>query len=337
MVKARADYRRCVEDAIRMRSPRYLPYEIHVDERRFARETDAATYREVQSLAADAPPFLLHLWDGSNDYFDHDEYVDSWGIHWTDGRPSPSHHLSIQQDPAPPRSAHSEWVRKAERLAGGRAGEYTLGHVWFTLFERLHLLYGFQTALLMPYLHPDRFAAIMERLLRHDLQEIEIFLQLGVDGIFFSDDWGTQQGLIMGRDDWLRHFAPAYERLFRPVAQAGKDIWFHSCGNIMELIPQLLALGVNVLNPVQSSVLDIGELAQRFGGRICFFGGLDTQHFLPKADPASTARQIRTLAKTLGRSEGGYIGGTSHTILPDVPLENVRAVYRTFAELAAAP
>jgi uroporphyrinogen decarboxylase len=80
-------------------------------------------------------------------------------------------------------------------------------------------------------------------------------------------------------------------------------------------------------------VLDIGELSARFGGKICFFGGLDVQQFLPQATPKAVEKEIHRLVSTLGSPWGGYIGGTSHTILPDVSEQSIRRIYRTFSGL----
>jgi hypothetical protein len=322
-----------VQAAIHYHGPERLPYQIDIDLRRFREVVEPQSYLRIKRLSEEAEPFLLHVWDESTDYFDHDEYTDSWGIHWRDGCPQEPVYGSAAAEPRFPVNQGSPWSVQIREQLRESPDSYRLGHVWFTLFERMHLLYGFETALILPYVDRKRFTAIRDRIVEHDLEKIRIFLNLGVDGIFFSDDWGSQRGLLIDRGDWHRYFVPAYRRLFAPVLDARKDIWFHSCGAILDVIPDLIELGVRVLNPVQSSVLDVEELSRRFEGKICFFGGLDVQYFLPKASPEAVEREILRLASTLGTPRGGYIGGTSHTILPDVSEANIERIYHTFSML----
>jgi uroporphyrinogen decarboxylase len=325
------ELRHCVQATIHFQCPQRLPYQIDIDLRRFREGVDPDAYHRIKGLSDQAESFLLHLWDESTDYFEHDEYIDIWGIHWRDGCPQEPVYSSVSMTPDFPLNEGSDWSHRVRKQVCEPLDSYRLGHVWFTLFERMHLLYGFETALTLPYVDLARFLVLRDSIVAHDLEKIDTFLELDVDGIFFSDDWGSQRGLLIDRKDWHRYYVPAYRRLFAPVLEAQKDIWFHSCGAIWDIIPDLIELGVRVLNPVQSGVLDITKLGRRFGGRVCFFGGLDVQQFLPKATPDAVEREIQNLVSTLGTPRGGYIGGTSHTILPDVPEENIERVYRSFS------
>ena len=110
----------------------------------------------------------------------------------------------------------------------------------------------------------------------------------------------------------------------------GAHVWLHSCGNVMQIIPDLIEVGLDVLNPIQSRAMDIEELARQFGGDVCFWGGLDVQATVPRGTPEDIDREVQHLVEVLSSPDGGYLGGTSHTILPDAPLENIRAVFEAF-------
>ena len=106
----------------------------------------------------------------------------------------------------------------------------------------------------------------------------------------------------------------------------------HLCGNVMDIIPDLIEIGLDILNPVQPLAMPIDVLSDRFGGRLCFYGGLDVQSVLPHGSPQDVADEVEHLVRALGGFGGGYIGGTSHTILPDTPAQNIVAAFRAFRE-----
>jgi uroporphyrinogen decarboxylase len=100
----------------------------------------------------------------------------------------------------------------------------------------------------------------------------------------------------------------------------------------LDIIPDLIDVGLDVLNPVQPLAMPIDLLSDRFGGRLAFYGGLDVQSVLPNGTPQDVADEVAHLIEALGGYGGGYIGGTSHTILPDTPPENVVAAFRAFRD-----
>ncbi len=111
------------------------------------------------------------------------------------------------------------------------------------------------------------------------------------------------------------------------IHSGGVDVWMHSCGNITDLIPDLMELKLDVLNPVQPHAMDIGYLGRTYSGKICFHGGLDIQDTIPNGTPEDIKNETRNFIDALGTKDGGYIPGTSHTILPDTPVENIRALF----------
>jgi uroporphyrinogen-III decarboxylase len=209
---------------------------------------------------------------------------------------------------------------------------YAQSIVWFTVFERLWLLRGFSNTLMDPCLEPRNFCRLRDRIVEIELAMVDQWLARKVDGIFFSDDWGTQTGLLIDPEEWRRCYKPAYRALFGRVRDGGAHVWFHSCGAIRDIVPDLFELGLNVLNPVQKQALDIQRLSREFGGKLCFYGGVDVQGTLSFGTPEDVRREVHELVGLFGSFGGGYIGSTSQSIMPETPLDNIIALYEAFAE-----
>ncbi len=111
---------------------------------------------------------------------------------------------------------------------------------------------------------------------------------------------------------------------------------FHSCGSIRPLIPDLIELGVDILDPIQPKAndMDLGSLKAEFGGRICFHGSVCTQETLPNGTPDDVRREVLSRLE-LFSGQGGFILAPSHIVQPDVPLRNLLAFYETASEFAA--
>jgi hypothetical protein len=116
--------------------------------------------------------------------------------------------------------------------------------------------------------------------------------------------------------------------MFSKVKAAGLDVWFHSDGNIIDILPDLIELGVDVLN-CQSSVMEMGRLRE-FAGEVCFRTDVDRQQVLPYVSPAGVRAFIDQLFHDLGTADGGIVA--CGEISEDVPLENIRAMYDAFLE-----
>jgi len=104
------------------------------------------------------------------------------------------------------------------------------------------------------------------------------------------------------------------------------------CGNIVSILPDLIEIGLNVLNPVQPQSMDVNCLAHEFGGRVCFNGGLDIQGTLIRGSPKEIKNEMKHLIKIFGRHNGGYIINTSHSIMPETPLDNIVALLEAVLE-----
>jgi len=113
----------------------------------------------------------------------------------------------------------------------------------------------------------------------------------------------------------------------------GKQVWFHSCGNVTDIIPDLIDVGVNVLNPVQPQAMNVDYLAKEYGGKVCFYGGVDVQNTMINKSPQEVKQEALHLVDIFGKANGGYMLSTSHTIMPETPLNNIIALYEAASEL----
>jgi hypothetical protein len=266
-------------------------------------------------------------------------YIDEWGTGWeddghggkTEGYPLEAGYDLLDSYRFPDPEDPKRFVRADKELpnAGGR---YTKGSVWFTLFERLWMLRGFNNMLMDPYVDEVNFSRLRDRILEINLSLIDHWIERKVHAVYFSDDWGCQRGLLMNPDDWRKFYKPAYAAMFDRVRRGGSHVWMHLCGDVTEIIPDLIECGLNVLNPVQPQAMDVRRLSREFGGKVCFWGGVDVQGTLIRGTQEDVKQEVRNLVDLFGRFNGGYIGGTSHSVMPETPLDNVIAMYEAFVE-----
>ncbi len=219
-----------------------------------------------------------------------------------------------------------------ERIKRAIANKPNLVHGigWMQLYERLRYLRPAQELYLdiaddLPELY--RLRDVVAEFLH---KELDIYLSLGVDIITFSEDWGTQTSLQISPESWRRIFKPAYKELFDRIHKAGCMVEFHSCGYIMNIIDDLIDLGVEIVNP-QVGCMPLKELAARFKGRICFHADFDRQK-MPLQTPEWVRNEVFRIVEHLGSPEGGLF------ISAEVPgvtsLENVEAYIAAIKELS---
>jgi hypothetical protein len=210
----------------------------------------------------------------------------------------------------------------------GKSDEYYARGAWITFFEQLQQLHGFEATLIDLAMDRPELYRLRDDLLAFNLEWIDRWLALDYQGLHFADDWGTQTNLMIVPQRWRSFFKPVYQEMFSRVKVKGLDVWFHSDGNILSIMPDLLDLGVDVLN-CQASVMDREEL-RAYAGRICFRTDIDRQRVLPYVSPQEVKDYIHELFHDLGTPDGGIVA--CGEISEDVPLENIRAMYEAFLE-----
>ena len=155
-------------------------------------------------------------------------------------------------------------------------------------FERLQFLRGTENLYIDLALEDPDMEAFLDRLHDFNCDLLQAWVKTDVDGIFFMDDWGAQQSLLINPEQWRRYFKEKYQEYIAIAHQAGKKAFMHSDGFILSIYPDLIEIGLDALNS-QIFCMGIDKLAE-FRGRITFWGEIDRQHILPAAD-ISLARQ----------------------------------------------
>lgn len=206
---------------------------------------------------------------------------------------------------------------------------FKFGYIGFSMFERAWSLRGMENLLMDMILEPDFVNQLLDAIADFNLRIIELALEYDVDGFMFGDDWGQQSGLIMGPKLWRKFIKPRQARMYARIKKEGKYVFQHSCGDIHEIFPDLIDIGLNVYQTFQPEIYDIRKIKAEFGDRLTFWGGISTQRLLPFASPEEVQRTVR---ETFGimRKNGGYIAGPTHAIPGDVPPENVIAMLEVF-------
>lgn len=184
---------------------------------------------------------------------------------------------------------------------------------------------------------PGFFHALMEKLADLWIEMARDELEAvgdNVDICFYGDDMAFQDGPMMSMDHYRRMIKPHHQRLFGYIrSRTGAKIVYHTCGSVMHLIPDLLEMGVDALNPVQVSAkgMDSRTLKREFGKEISFWGAVDTQRVLPFGSPQDVAAEVRRRIDDLAAG-GGYVLCAVHNIQADVPPANICAMYDTARE-----
>jgi uroporphyrinogen decarboxylase len=174
---------------------------------------------------------------------------------------------------------------------------------------------------------------LLDRITAIQLVLIHRFIELGVDGGYFGDDYGAQKGLLFSPATWRQLFKPRLARLFTPFLACGLPILMHSDGQIQKILPDLVEIGLTTLNPVQPEVLDHAWLYQHFHDSLSFFGGVSTQTVLPQGEPGEVRAAVEKCAQELAPGRTGLIIAPSHRMMADIPLENVAAMLAAFSEI----
>ena len=159
----------------------------------------------------------------------------------------------------------------------------------------------------------------------------------GLADIFLmGDDFGTQQGPIVSLDLWRKYFRPGFRRFVDLAHAYGLKVMHHTCGSVRQLIPEFVDAGLDILQSLQprAAGMDLRKLKREFGRHISFHGSIDIQHVLPRGTPDEVRRHARQQLRA-GMPGGGFIVCTAHDILPDVPTENVVALFEAYHQFGS--
>jgi len=204
------------------------------------------------------------------------------------------------------------------------------GGSWLPLICALFNLFGFERTLMNLSLEPLLMEAAIRRIEEFTLEFARCSLEATrgeVDLLFYGDDFSTQRGLLISPEHWRRFLKPTYQRVFALGRSFGVKNWFHSCGQFIPVLGDLVDVGMDVWETVQVHLKgnDPRMLKREYGKHLTFFGAISTQTTLPHGTQAEVRAEVRERIRVLGEG-GGYVCGADHGIMPDVPIENVKAM-----------
>jgi uroporphyrinogen decarboxylase len=184
---------------------------------------------------------------------------------------------------------------------------------------------------------PSFARAFLARIIDRNMVMLETMLTAQeIDGVLLGSDWGSQQDLLMSPESWEELIRPGEQREYDLIRGYGKDVWLHSCGNVEKIIPSLIDMGLDVLNPVQPEAMDVARLKNTHGDRLAFWGGLSTQRTLPFGTPEEVREECRAVKRLLGVG-GGHIFSPAQSIQSDVPVDNIMALLEVAREANCSP
>ncbi|MDH3352761.1 MAG: hypothetical protein OEM51_14535 [Gammaproteobacteria bacterium] len=322
-------------------------------------EIDEATMRRLRSDVRgvlDLEPEQVRKRNRERD--PHSDCIDSWGSgqsevkpgHWYPGvHPMPEARTIEELDAYqgwpdmsdPSRIAH---VRETARRLADENEFAIMATPWLLFpFERAHAMQGLEKFLLNMAIEPDFARAMLERISAYCKDLMGRFLaELGdnVDIIKIGDDLGTEKSLLISPRMYRDILKPIHADFIDFIkARTKAKVFFHSDGDVAPLIEDFIEIGVDILNPIQTSagsMADLAALKKRFGSNIVFCGGIDSQNILPRGSTEDVRREVRRVMQILGPG-GGCMIGAVHTVMNDVPPENVLAMVDAVEEFGHYP
>ncbi|HUX02768.1 MAG TPA: uroporphyrinogen decarboxylase family protein [Phycisphaerae bacterium] len=238
-------------------------------------------------------------------------------------------------DPARYRGLRSRVKKQRESTDKALFGMAPCGH---DLFNQIFRVRGMENGLMDLLAEPEFAEAFLDRLTDTICAAQTCFLkEVGdlIDVHFAADDLAGQSGPLVSPELWRRMIKPRQGRIIRTIkAHTQAKVFYHSCGAVAEFIPDLIEIGVDILNPVQVTAqgMDAANLKERFGKHLSFWGGgCDTQRILPFGTPAEVRGEVRRRVRELAPG-GGFVFNPVHNIQPLTPPENIVQMFRTARE-----
>lgn len=315
----------------------------------------------LQELGSDIRgvfPLTSHNWDvyaKLKDQGKYYEYLDEWGFthhfpkdgYWFSLVKSPmdtvdfSNENLVEKYPWPDASNKERFVGLRKQAIGYRDMDLTVFTKGFCagLFEMHQRVRGMENAMIDPLMFEHNSDKLIGKLADLKIEFWDALLnETGdvVDIIGEGDDYGTQQSQLIAPEQFRQYYMPHFTRVLDFIKQKKPDvkILFHSCGNVRPIIPDLIEMGVDILNPVHvgATGMEPVQLKKDFGKDIVFWGGgVDTQHILPTGTPEQVKDDVKRNIDALAPG-GGFVFSTIHNMQAEVPPQNIKAMLEALSE-----
>jgi uroporphyrinogen decarboxylase len=209
------------------------------------------------------------------------------------------------------------------KAARDTSDKYFLVRIYGSHFEKAYFARGIENFMADMAGEPQFAREFLRLIIEKNMVMLENILALSeIDGVLLGSDWGSQIDLLMRPDTWEEMIRPGEQKEYDLIHSYGADVWVHSCGNIERVIPSLVEMGLDVLNPVQPEAMDIYRLKAEYGDDLAFWGGLSTQQTLPYGTTEELRAEARRVREAMSR-DGGYVFSPAQSLQDDVPVENM--------------
>ena len=207
---------------------------------------------------------------------------------------------------------------------------YIIGRVHGTIFETAWALRGLDTLMTDFYLNPELTNHLLDETYLYHKEVVCQMVRRGVDMIWLGDDMGAQASLLIDPDLWREYFKPRMADIIRTAKAMNPQvkIAYHTDGCNYDIIPELIEIGLDVLNPIQTECMDPEILQEKYGDQLCFFGGVAVQSTLPQGTAEEIRREYQWLKNSIGKN-GGWICAPTHHVQLDTPMENFFTLLET--------
>ncbi|GAF88402.1 unnamed protein product, partial [marine sediment metagenome] len=217
-----------------------------------------------------------------------------------------------------------ELYREAQKLIDNYKIDYFIvGVTVTTIFETAWALRGMEKLLMDFIINPGLAEEILNLPYHYHLTAAKKLTEMGVDMIWIGDDVGTQKAMMFSPQIWRNFFKPKMANFISEIKKINPalKVAYHSDGVIYPIVPDLIEIGVDVLNPIQPAAMEPYKLKKEYGDKLCFWGTLDEQYTLPFGSPGEVRKEVLSRINLVGK-QGGLIIGPTHNIQLDTPMNN---------------
>lgn len=203
-----------------------------------------------------------------------------------------------------------------------------MGAMSQTIFEVAWGVRGFEPFLTDMVVNKEMARILVDRITEMRCKMAKIFVGAGVDVLRLGDDVGIERGMMISREMWAEWLKPRLARIIGEAREINPNVlvFYHSDGDCRAIIPELIEIGIDILNPVQPECMDPAEIKKLYGDKLAFWGTIGTQRTMPFGTPDDVREEVITRIETVGKG-GGLLLGPSHLLQDDVPWDNVLAFF----------
>ena len=216
------------------------------------------------------------------------------------------------------------------RVALAPDDKVCLGMMWSAHFQDTCAAFGMENALMNMIANPEIYEAVDAKIMEFYLKANEIFYEATkgrLNAVLIGNDMGSQRGLMLSPDMVRRFIIPGCKKLVEQAHSYGLKVIYHSCGSIVDIIPDLIEAGVDIIHPIQALAagMEPQGLKEKFGDKVSFCGGVDTQDLLVNGTPEDVQKKVKELRTIF--PTGLIISPSHEAILPDIPPANIQALF----------